>query len=165
MQWLNRLQKELDALRAPTAAELFAALQAAPCTKEDLAAFVTEPEAGRAYGRNVLYRSNHVEAIVVHLPPGAATSVHDHGDSVGCAKVVEGELCNAIYRKSDYGMAAETGAVTVAAGKHVFAPHGQIHQMRSSGNGRTVSLHLYAPPIAGMKIYVPEELAVLDYVI
>lgn len=165
MKWIQRLETELEKLQAPTVAELRSALSAAGCTKEDIAPYVTEPADGRAYGRNVLYRSEHVEAVAIHLPPGTATAVHDHGDSIGCAAILEGSLRNDIYRKTDYGMAVDAGAVTVMSGRHLVAPHGQVHRMRNDNSERMVSLHLYAPPLAGVRCYMPEDDALLDYVI
>jgi cysteine dioxygenase len=165
MEWKQRLEIVLSELKMPSVADLRRALQQLDCTEADLRPFVTEPAAGRSYGRNVLYRTPDVEAIVVHIPSGAATTIHDHGESVGCALVVEGRLHNAMYRSAGYGMASEQGSIVAEAGDFIVALKGQIHQMRNEGGERFVSLHLYAPPLTGMRQYVPADEAVLDYVI
>jgi cysteine dioxygenase len=165
MEWKDCLTHILCGLKTPSVAELRRALQQLDCSEDDLRPYVTEPAAGRSYGRNVLFRTADVEAIVVHIPPGAATAIHDHGESVGCALVVEGRLHNALYRSVGYGMACEEGSIIAQTGSFIIAPKGQIHQMRNLDGERFVSLHLYAPPLTRMRQYVPAEEAVLDYVI
>lgn len=165
MDFMHRLVSELEQLQAPTVAELLAALRNADCGPEDISHYVVDPIPSMAYGRNVLYRSDDVEAIVIHLPAGARTSIHNHGDSIGCAQLIEGTLSNVLYRSKGFGMASEAGTLDVLTGSCFAAPHGQIHQMRNEGDDRVVTLHLYAPPLHGMRTYRPEEEIVLDYVI
>ncbi len=113
---------------------------------------VTEPD-GHAYGRNVVYADERMEAIVIHLPAGAATAVHDHGASIGCAVVVEGGMANEMYRLETDGKVRLDAASDVAAGERMLSPAGVIHRMRNDGAGRMVSLHVYAPPLRGMTRY------------
>jgi cysteine dioxygenase len=165
MNFMQRLAAELDRLQAPAASELLAALRHADCHPKEIGLYALDPIPGMSYGRNVVYRSNDVEAIVIHLPAGARTSIHNHGDSIGCAQVVEGRLSNVVYRAKGFGMACETGKIDVRTGSFFAAPHGQIHQLRNDGEERAVSLHLYAPPLRGMRTYRPEEKVSLDFVI
>lgn len=165
MDFLQRLVCALDALHAPTVAELNEVLRRTECDKDHIQPYVTDPLPGMAYGRNVVYRSQDVEAIIVHLPAGARTSIHNHGDSIGCVRVIEGQMGNVMYRAEGFGLANEIGTVYVAAGSCCAAPHGQIHQMRNVGEDRMVSLHLYSPPLQGMRTFRPEKEAVLDFVI
>jgi cysteine dioxygenase len=117
------------------------------------------------YGRNVIYRSSDVEAIVIHLPAGGRTSIHNHGESIGCAQVVEGRLTNVVYRSKGFGMVRETGKIDVRTGFFFAAPYGQIHRLSNDAGERAVSLHLYSPPLRGMRTYRPEEEVSLDFVI
>lgn len=165
MDILQKLACSLDRLQAPTIAEMREALREVNCGQEDIRELTVDPVPGMEYGRNVLYRTSEVEAILVHLPSGARTAIHDHGDSVGCAYVVDGEISNVIYRSNGFGMASESAALKTRAGGYITAPHGQIHQMRNEDASRAVTLHLYAPPLQGMRKYRPESEAVLDFVI
>jgi cysteine dioxygenase len=49
------------------------------------------------YGRNDFYRNNELEMIVTNIPSYKGTATHDHGKSIGCAMVLEGQLLNSIY--------------------------------------------------------------------
>jgi len=129
------------------------ALQGIPELAELVRDHVTEPSAGHAYGRNVVYADERMEAIVVHLPPGAATAVHDHGSSVGCAVVVEGRLANETYRFGADGKLRFAAERAHGEGECMPSPAGVIHRMRNDGAERLVSLHVYAPPLKGMKRY------------
>jgi cysteine dioxygenase len=49
------------------------------------------------YDRNDFYRNNELEMIVTNIPSYKGTATHDHGQSIGCAMVLEGQLLNSIY--------------------------------------------------------------------
>lgn len=161
---IKRLCDTLSSLKNPDVCELQEALAAIGCTPELVAPFVSEPEK-LPYGRNVLYRSDEVEAIVVHLPARGETYIHDHGGSAGCALVVEGMMRNTMFRIDERGEAVYVAEFRMREGQTILAPKGQIHQMSNPGAGRTVSLHLYSPPLSGTKTYKRAEHYVLDYVI
>lgn len=112
-----------------------------------------EPPGRYPYGRAVVYADDRFEAIVIHLPPGAATAVHDHGASVGCAIVAEGRLTNVLYRCGDDGRLKRTWAEAISPGECMPSPAGVIHRMRNDGETRAVSLHVYAPPLGAMNRY------------
>lgn len=105
------------------------------------------------YGRSVVYADDRFEAIVIHVPPGAATAVHDHGASVGCAIVAEGQLTNVLYRLRGDGRVKRTWEEAIAPGECMPSPAGVIHRMRNDGETRAVSLHVYAPPLGAMNRY------------
>jgi cysteine dioxygenase len=125
--------------------------------------YVSEP-VQLAYGRNVLYHSQHLEAIVIHLPPGAETAIHDHGCSVGCAVVIEGTMQNTVYQLDSYRYPVEVYQKEVRTGEMLIAPKGQIHKMSNRTDQRVVSLHVYAPRLTETQRYLPYE-QVLDFVI
>ncbi|MEF3301554.1 cysteine dioxygenase [Paenibacillus sp. GYB003] len=164
MLFKQRVDDVLSSLRQPSLRELHEALDAIGATAELIAPYVTEPDR-LPYGRNVLFRSDHVEAIVVHIPPGSETFVHDHGRSVGCALLLEGAMLNATYRTGGGGEAFLVAQCRVPEGRRIEAPAKQIHRMSNPGVRRAVSLHLYAPPLAETNTYKPVEEYVLDYVI
>lgn len=164
MLLIKRLSDMLSALKRPDVRELKVILSALDCTPELIAPYVSEPE-GLPYGRNVLFRSDEVEAIVVHLPARSETYIHDHGCSAGCSLVVEGIMLNTIYKADERGEAVYAAQFRVKEGQTLPAPKGQIHQMSNPGARRTVSLHLYSPPLSGAKTYTRAEQYVLDYVI
>lgn len=164
MLFMKRLGDTLSVLKRPDMRELKEALSEFGCSSDQIKPFVPEPEL-LPYGRSVLFRSQDVEAIIVHLPAGCSTYIHDHGNSACCARLVEGVMLNTVFTANESGEAAYAAQYRVKEGQTVVAPVGHIHQMSNPGKSRTVSLHLYSPPLSGTKTYNRAEEYVLDYVI
>jgi cysteine dioxygenase len=118
--------------------------------------YVEEPDC-LPYGRTILYQSEAVEAVLIHLPSGTETLIHDHGSSVGSALLLEGRLMNRFFRLQDDGFPYLAGETDIPQGSYYFAPEKQIHQLRNAGPSRAVAFHIYAPAPEGVKSYsLPE---------
>ncbi|GIP36963.1 cysteine dioxygenase [Paenibacillus sp. J31TS4] len=156
------VEQAFEGMRTPTLYELKNRLASLACTSASIEPYVTEPEA-LPYGRNTLYVSDEVEVVVIHLPPGAETPIHDHADSIGCAQVIRGTIANQLYRVGRYGFAHERGTVDCPAGEYLFAGKGQVHALANREDTPAVSLHVYSPPLAETRRYKP--VPPLDYVI
>ncbi|MCZ8517417.1 cysteine dioxygenase family protein [Paenibacillus filicis] len=163
MNLCDAVGQTLSGLRTYSPAELMERIRKLRITAEVAAPWVAEPQR-LPYGRTSLYLEEGVEAVLIHLPGGAATHIHDHGASIGCARVLEGRMLNRIFRLDGYGYPEEAGEYEVREGEFLIAPRGQIHQMVNPSMKRMISFHLYAPRMSASRKYVPYEQA-LDYVI
>ncbi|WP_028547508.1 cysteine dioxygenase [Paenibacillus sp. UNC451MF] len=163
MKLLESVKQVFQHVVAPSGHELRRAIEQLKLEPQEVASYVTEP-ATLPYGRRVLFQSEHVEVILIHLPAGHETYIHDHGESIGCAFVLEGELTNKQYWLDKEGYAYECGEAVLGPSQFLFAPKGQIHQMCNYGKQRVVTLHAYTPAMKDTKVYYPYE-QVLDYVI
>ena len=163
MELLTSIEQSFGPLEQPTLAELRKAIASLRDCLHQVPDYATEPGA-LPYGRHVLYRSTDVEVIVIHVPGGRRTTIHDHADSIGCAIVVEGELENQLYTLDAEGFPVPRSSYTVRQGECLEAPHGQIHELINPRQERMISLHAYAPPLSGVKRYAPYS-EVLDFVI
>lgn len=163
MKLLEAIGQAFQHVKSPSPHELRALMQQLDMNTEEVSSYVEEPSC-LPYGRTVLFRSDEVEVILIHLPAGRETYIHDHGASEGCALVLEGQLTNRHYRLGIGGYAYENGSSIVKANQFMYAPTGQIHQMCNEGKERVVSLHAYTPVMKDTKIYATYE-QVLDYVI
>ena len=83
-------------LESPNYGELKEAIQSLQLTPDQLEPYLVEP-ASLGYGRNVLYLNEDVEVVLIHMPGKRQTQLHDHGGSIGCIYVVEGELVNIAF--------------------------------------------------------------------
>lgn len=162
IETIERVLNTLPPLRRTSPKQLQAIMRGMDLSLEALSPFIAEP-ADLPYGRTCLCRTDAAEAVLIHLPPGTETYIHDHGVSVGCARLLEGTLTNRMFRLDGYGYPCLSGEVEIEEGSYYYAPKKQIHQLRNSGPQRAVAFHLYAPAPAG-KSYFPYE-QVLDYVI
>lgn len=163
MKLLETIEQAFRHVNNPDAPELKRIIRSLGLTPERVAPWIEQP-AHLPYGRKVLYQTPQVEVILVHLPAGSETFIHDHGASIGCAYVVEGCLTNRMYRLTRDGYANEVGTATLGAGRFLHAPQGQIHQMCNLGPDRLISFHVYAPKLSCTKSFYTYE-QVLDYVI
>lgn len=163
MELRDALEQALREAYVFSPADLQAMIRRLDLTPERVAPWVAEPQR-LPYGRTSLYLADGLEAVLIHLPAGAETYIHDHGASFGCAQVLEGRMINRMFRLDDYGYPEYTGESEVKQGEFFMAPRHQIHQMANPGETRMISFHLYAPKMSGTRRYVPYEQA-LDYVI
>ncbi|TLS51116.1 cysteine dioxygenase [Paenibacillus antri] len=152
MELSDCIQKQFSRVEVWSEETIGEALSGIPELDALVRPYVTEPD-GHAYGRNVVYADERMEAIVIHLPAGARTAIHDHGVSIGCAVVVEGRMTNEVYRLDPGGRLRLAEADAHRAGERMPSPAGVIHRMRNDGDARLVSLHVYAPPLRGMTRY------------
>ncbi|MDQ0187076.1 cysteine dioxygenase family protein [Cytobacillus sp. FSL W7-1323] len=121
------------------------------CSKE-LEPYITQPQGMLEYGRNVIYRNQQVEVIVVYLPPFAKTLVHDHGFSKGEVYVVQGSLLNLIYHKD-----LSVNKIESYKADESFHVQGDtIHLMFNPTPFEVISFHVYSPPLAHNQTYPAE---------
>jgi cysteine dioxygenase len=159
MKLLDCIQQQLGELTNPTLKELGDALKRIPTELHLVEPYVKEPEQF-AYGRHVIYKNDCLEVLVINLPPHKETAIHDHGQSIGCAMVLEGKLLNSIYRL-DESQIKRSSAYMVHQGECLFSTRGLIHKMSNTKNERMVSLHVYCPPLQNMKSFQEQEETIL----
>jgi cysteine dioxygenase len=157
MDLVQTLSSRFTGSSKPSRIELLEALEQLPDLAVLVQPYVTEPDE-YPYGRNVIYKSDDVEIIVVNLPPKSQTFIHDHGRSEGCVRVVRGELVNVIYEVTGPDQVDKILEHKVRANQIFSSPEGIIHQMVNRESQRVVSLHIYAPPLKGLTVYPQPEL-------
>lgn len=115
MDFVSCLHRLLQNLHRPDIWRLRQTVEQLDCTREWIAQLVTQPQPPMSYGRNVVLRSDRFEAIVIHLPPGTETPIHDHGSSIGCVRVVAGTLENRVFTLKP----GDTEPVLSSTGRHL----------------------------------------------
>ncbi|TDF97517.1 cysteine dioxygenase [Paenibacillus piri] len=163
MKLLESIEQAFRSVNNPAPHELKAIILKLELTPEKVAPYIAEPSS-LPYGRTVLRQSDDAEVILIHLPQGSQTFIHDHGASTGCAFILEGRMTNVVYRLDNYGYARESGEIGLQERQFLFATRGQVHQMRNAGPSRLVSFHVYTPRLTDTRTYRTYE-QVLDYVI
>lgn len=95
------------------------------------------------YARHLVFRSTHVEILVVCWQPGQGSALHDHGPSDGLMIILEGEIVN-----TSYGQDGRPITTVWRPGDVGHTPVGTSHQVRNTSlDTNVVSLHIYAPPL------------------
>ena len=96
-----------------------------------------------------LHSDDRVDLWLITWPVGTGTDLHDHGDSAAAFTVLDGRL-------DEVRPDPTTGELVVThldASDHSIVEPGAVHDVRSPGPQRAVSIHAYSPPLSTMRFY------------
>ncbi|WP_137789400.1 cysteine dioxygenase family protein [Bacillus sp. E(2018)] len=113
----------------------------------------------KPYYRKLLYQNKDVELLVMNWSQ-LECAPHDHGSSQGWIKVLNGSSENTVYEINETGLPSELFTKTHKKGQMFYAPKDGVHKMKAEEKSDLVTLHLYSPPISGMKVYDLEKCSV-----
>jgi len=136
---LDRLPKEISGLLESQGVHWPALRQVIPPT-----------DLSRPYSRQILGLSADCEIMMAGWNPGMECAPHDHGASGGYVLFLSGDFVEKHYELRS-GVLRETTSRQIAAGQIVKIQPGEIHSCFSRFGG--VSLHIYTPPIEGMRVF------------
>ncbi|MGD6962527.1 cysteine dioxygenase [Fictibacillus phosphorivorans] len=148
----------LDLLSDPSKEDLKTALISLNIELEDVQTELKISES-KPYYRKLLYQNEDVELLVMNWSQ-LECAPHDHGFSQGWIKVLSGSSENTVYEISENGLPSELFTSTHTKDQIFYAPKRGIHKMKAEENSALVTLHLYSPPISGMKVYDLEKCSV-----
>ncbi|MGE7185899.1 cysteine dioxygenase [Peribacillus sp. NPDC006672] len=149
MDFLESVKYTFDNLPSYDESNLVQAVQSLNLTFHEVSKYVSEPM-DLEYGRNVIYKSENVEVIVIHLPSMAKTFIHDHGLSIGCIFVVAGDFLNVLYKLEDkesnpiYDHIQEFSQNDI-----LLVKEDTIHMMYNPTTSPVITFHIYTPPVKG----------------
>lgn len=147
----------LDSLKNPSRHEMKEALTELNMSVTDLAPLL-QSASGKPYYRKLLYKSKDVELLVMNWSD-LECAPHDHGDSHGWIQVLNGTSVNFVYEVNGNNLPKELFKEYHHQGQYFFAPKKGVHKMQADDVDGLVTLHLYSPPISGMKVYDFEKCA------
>lgn len=107
------------------------------------------------YSRTLLSQTDKLEVLLMCWAPGMASAPHDHGESYGSVKVLQGQLSNSFWQLKNNILSCLKPS-SHCAGDVLSVKSGQIHAMANLSESASYSLHLYVKPIEAMKVYDPE---------
>ncbi len=94
------------------------------------------------YARQLAFKTNNMEVILVCWLPGQGSPEHDHGQSEAVIVVLEGELTHTtIYPDG------KKVSVTLGYGDVGYVPTGVKHQIFNHSDHELVTLDIYSPPL------------------
>lgn len=149
--FLERIKKKLDGFTSPSDRELRTALELLEIEYEELVPFLQTPE-GKPYYRRLLYQNDQVELLAMNWSD-IECAPHDHGHSKGWIQVMRGNSMNTVYEVEGGNLPNQLFDKIHRKGAFFFAPKHGVHKMKKEGGESLVTLHLYSPPIQGMKVY------------
>lgn len=126
-----------------------------------LSALAGDPRTGEPYSRSVLRVDDQVEIMLARWRPGHGCAPHDHGGAGGFVIAVEGDFDERRFTWAGTQLAVAESAVRQRGTVIEISPE-VIHDMSAPGGG--LSLHLYSPPPAGMRVFDLQRAEVLELV-
>lgn len=138
-------------------------LRALNISPEDLELYANFSD--RAYARNLIYESEHVQLLCLCWKSGQRSPIHDHGNSICGVRIVQGVATETIFERVPSGYIKalnsndyppDTVMVSQDADTH------QISNLQEEGES-LITLHLYSPPLNRMKTYSIESREVGEY--
>lgn len=100
-----------------------------------------------------LLLTDDVEVALLGWAPGQGSAIHDHGDASGALTVVEGSLTEDWYTIGTTGRPHPVARrVLQRAATQTFTA-GHVHRLANLGAQLATSVHVYAPPGAGIREY------------
>ena len=95
---------------------------------------------------------------------GQRSLIHDHGNSLGGVKVLRGVLTESLFEVAPNGMIKPSSSRDYQPGDIQIETQHTIHQVSNLQPPllNTISLHIYAPPMARMNIYKLYDPAVVS---
>jgi cysteine dioxygenase len=116
----------------------------------------------KRYARNLVYKDGQFEIMIMCWNAGQRSSIHDHAGSLGGIKILQGELTECLFGRAANGMIKSLSSAEYAIEGARVEETSLIHQISNlqAGNGRTVSVHIYVPPLVRMNVYSLEDPAV-----
>lgn len=136
-------------------------LTRAAAARAALSALAGDPRDGEPYSRSILRVDDQVEIMLARWRPGHGCAPHDHGGAGGFVIAVEGA-----FDERRFGWEGTRLAVTEQLarqqGAAIQISPEVIHDMSAPSGG--LSLHLYSPPPASMRVFDMERAEVLELV-
>jgi cysteine dioxygenase len=107
------------------------------------------------YSRNLVFRDQRFEILILCWKSGQRSLIHDHGGSFGVVKVLRGVLTESLFVPALNGMIKPERSTDYRVGDVQIEEPSTIHQVSNLQPERcdAVSLHVYLPPLRAMSIY------------
>ncbi|MGZ3693976.1 MAG: cysteine dioxygenase, partial [Bdellovibrionota bacterium] len=121
---------------------------------ESLSLAAPLPPEDEPYSRKIIYNGTLGDVMVARWRKGARCLPHDHGGAHGLVTVLMGEFFEQPFTAGEH-FAPFGPELRFAQGDIEAVVSTEIHSLRAVTEG--VTLHLYSPPIRGMKVYDEDD--------
>lgn len=110
------------------------------------------------YSRNLVYKTEDFECLVLCWLPGQRSPIHDHADSICAVYTVDGTLCADNYRKTANGHIRAAYSEDFKPGSVLSIQTTEIHQVSNLQDSQNlISLHFYLGPLENSFLYSVQQ--------
>ncbi len=106
------------------------------------------------YSRNLVYKTDDFECLVLCWKPGQRSPIHDHANSICAVYTLDGLLSADNYRKTANGYIRADYSDDFKPGDILTIQTTEIHQVSNLQNSsELISVHFYLGPLEGSYLY------------
>ena len=110
------------------------------------------------YARNLVYKTEDFECLVLCWRPGQRSPIHDHGESICAVYTLDGILSADNYRKAAGGHIRADYSEDFRPGSVLSIQTTEIHQVSNLQDSRNlISLHFYLGPLENSFLYSVQQ--------
>jgi cysteine dioxygenase len=110
------------------------------------------------YARNLIYKMEDFECLVLCWRPGQRSPIHDHGNSICTVYTVSGTLSADNYRKTATGHIRADYSEDFKPGSVLSIQTTEIHQVSNLQDSENlISLHFYLGPLESSFLYSVQQ--------
>ena len=110
------------------------------------------------YARNLVYKSDEFECLVLCWKPGQRSPIHDHANSICAVYAIDGVLSADNYRKTSNGHIRADYSEDLKPGSILTIQTTEIHQVSNlQDKADLVSLHFYIGPLQNSFLYSVQQ--------
>lgn len=112
-----------------------------------------------SYARNLFYKGDRFEVLVMCWNPGQVSPIHDHDESFSVEKIYSGQILCTNYQRIDPDSDAieQTEEIVAEPGYVIWGRVGDIHRVANVTTTPAVSIHFYLPHIKRMRCFTLSE--------
>ena len=146
---IEELKRTARGMRLPDLRRLISDLKAARSEIEPYIQFSDD-----RYSRNLVYKTNDFECLVLCWKPGQRSPIHDHSNSICAVYALSGLLSADNYRKTANGYVRADYSEDFKPGSVLTIQTTEIHQVSNlQDSSELISLHFYLGPLENSYLY------------
>ena len=116
------------------------------------------------YARNLVYKTDDFECLVLCWKPGQRSPIHDHANSICAVYTLKGLLSADNYKKTANGYIRADYSEDFKAGDILTIQTTEIHQVSNlQDSSELISLHFYLGPLENSYLYSVTDRACIPY--
>lgn len=105
------------------------------------------------YTRNLVFRNDFVEILVLGWIPEQESLIHDHDGSHGVVRVFEGSICETKFNWDENQKLRAVSKIEANEGMMTSVGEPDIHHLKNISAQNSLTIHIYAPPLKQIHIY------------
>lgn len=145
------IEKFSELKEIPSLPDLCGWLAETVITAEEIEPFRVFSE--EKYTRNLIFRNDFVEILVLGWIPEQESLIHDHDGSHGVVRVFEGSICETKFNWDEDRKLCAVSKTEENCGMMTSVGKPDIHHLKNISTQNSLTIHIYAPPLKRLHIY------------